>query len=104
MSLVLETHANAALANAKLRAVPQHGRPNAFLVIKRAIGGIKILQIDKAVADFQQAVMAGNLRIIERNIGAFSTDDNTWFRKPENFAVGRPRSYGENKHASCWQL
>src|SRR5580693_3435597 len=44
-SFFLEADTKSALANAKLRAVFEYGRSHSLFVIKRAIGGVKILQV-----------------------------------------------------------
>src|SRR5271168_3298284 len=75
----LEADTNPALANPKLRAVLQHGCPYALFVIERAIGGIKIFQVDDFVAHFQQAMVPRNLRVIQRDIRALSPDHDSRF-------------------------
>src|SRR5580700_6768092 len=103
-SFFLEADANAALPNAKLRAVQEHGRSHSLLVIKRAIGGVQILQVDECVAHFQQTVVSGNLRVIQGDVRPLPPNDESRFCQSKNLAVRRPRGYRENEYAVGGQL
>src|SRR5690348_18292139 len=103
-SAFLEADANAALANAKLRAVPQHGRFHALFVEEGAVRGVEILQVDEFVADFQEAVVTRDFRIVQGNVSPLSPDDDAWLGQPEDLAAGRPGGNGKDKHTSRGQL
>src|SRR5271167_1783661 len=104
MSLLLEVDTNPALANPKLRAVLQHGCSHALFVVKRAVGGIKILQVDDFVPHFQQAMVPRNLRVTQRDVSALPSDHDARFRQSKKLAVRGPRRDRKEKYNIHWQL
>jgi hypothetical protein len=104
VSIFLETDTNPAFANTKLGAVAQHGGPHAFFVVKRSIGGVKVLQIYDFVPHFQQAMVPGNLGIVQRNVRAFPSDDDARLRQPEDLAVRWTGCDRQHKYAIRWKL
>src|SRR5437899_189539 len=67
-----ETHSKHTSADSKLGAVPQHRRANALFVEERPVGRIHIFQIDVGIAHFEQAMMPGDFRVLQRNIRALT--------------------------------
>jgi len=53
-------------------AIAQHGRTHPFFLEKRPVGRIEIFQVDHLVADLQDAMMARDLRIIQRDVGTLA--------------------------------
>lgn len=82
----LEGKAESAAADAKFGAILQDGSAHALLFQERAIRGIQIFEVHKAIADFQHAVMARDLRVGEGKVSAFAADNNAWAAKDQELA------------------
>src|SRR5580704_11645545 len=75
--LWLERDAQDGFADAELGVVDKHGGADAFFLVKGAVGGVQVAQIDVSVAYLDDAVMARNLRVLQRDVRAFASDHDT---------------------------
>src|SRR4029077_629737 len=69
-----EGHANHAAADSEHRAFLQHRRVGSFAIKKCAIRRIEVLQTHIALPHLDDTVVAGNLRVVQRNIGSLAAD------------------------------
>jgi hypothetical protein len=75
----VQGEAKGAAADAKFGAVLQHGGADAFFFEEGSVGRVEIFQVDEAASNLEQAMVAGNLGIIEGHVGAFTADHGTHF-------------------------
>lgn len=68
-----------AVANAELGAVLEHCGTNTAFLKEGAVRGIEILEVHEGVTDFEDAVMARDFGIVEREVGTLAADDRSAF-------------------------
>jgi hypothetical protein len=90
-----EGNAEGGVADAELGAVLEHGGANTLVAEECAVGGIEIAQVDVRVADFEQAMVAGNFGIGQGDVGDFASDDDSGLLEFVDGAFAGAGDYGE---------
>src|SRR5215470_5904573 len=97
----LKTHPNHAFADPKFGSILQHRGAHALLVEKRSVRGIHVFQVDVGVANFQQAMTSGDLRVIQRDICPLAANDDSWLGERMALTLRRPRYDAKNDLLVC---
>jgi len=84
-----------AAAYTELRAVLQERSADTLVFKKSSVSGVKILQVDRVLANFEDTMVARDFRILERKVGALATNDGTGSAELEGFAFGGPAGNGQ---------
>jgi hypothetical protein len=92
----MKVQPDGAAADAKLRAILEKGRPHTLVLEKGAVGGIEILQIHGMIANLEDAMVPGDLRVVQRQIGALAADNGTGIVEKEGLALGGPSGDGKD--------
>jgi hypothetical protein len=91
----MQSEAQGAAADAKFGAVLQHRGADTVFFEESAVGGVQVFQVDETVPDFEQAMVARNLGIIQGHVGTFTADHRARFGEWET--VAELRAAGHRK-------
>ena len=72
----MEGETQSGAADTEFGAVLEDCGANAFVLEEGAVGGVQVLEVDEAPADFQDAVVARDFGVVKGQVGAFATDDD----------------------------
>lgn len=100
----LAVQANGGAADAKLRAIVEHGSADTLFAEEGAIGGVQIFEAEAGFADFEEAMLTRDFRVGEGKIGAFAADDGACASEREAVARLGPGDHREAGEDGCGQV
>jgi hypothetical protein len=88
-SLGFESEAERGFADAEFGALAEHGGADALFFEEGAIGGVEVAEVDVVFPDFDDAVVARDLGILQGDVSALAADDDArFFQRVSSACVG----------------
>ncbi len=93
---VAENDPDGAVSDAEFGSILQHGSTNAALFEKSAIGGIEIPEVNKGIANLEQAMVAGDFGVGENKVRTLAPNDGAALDEGKDLTLIRPGSDRED--------